>query len=203
MRRIRTRAIAMPAAVLVLALFASVAAANRLAVATAEMGDITIADFRFEAGGVDITCRITVSASLHSATNVKTVRALVGQVTHVEVGRCAEGAVTVLTETLPWQVLYNGFTGRLPAPTGVRLLLVGAAYRVSGGGVTCLARTDSSEPSGGTVALDERGVVTGLTLDPTLEIDIDDSGFLCELAGDVSVSGTASAGYPPVNVTLV
>jgi hypothetical protein len=188
----RNRIILLSATIVVLiSLTASTASANRFSIEEDDFAIVwTALTFTTDAG-VSVTCPVALAGSFHSRAITKTVNSLIGHVTSAQVGRCADGAITVLTATLPWHVAYGGFTGRLPSISGVNLRLIGAAYQVSDGGVTCLARTDSAEPSTAIAEVEAAGEITGVTADASAAIDIDDPSFMCTLAGDVQLSGRA------------
>lgn len=177
-------------AALVLAAAVTIASATRLGVNTTDFRAI-YPDLRFNTSAGSAECQITLLASFHSRTISKVSRALGGAITSATWGACDSGTMTILTETLPWHIQYNGFTGFLPNPTGVRVMMIGTAYRISIEGIACLARTDAAEPGGGTAAL-SGGTVTRLDADSSFVIDVDDSGFFCSLAGDATFSGSAN-----------
>lgn len=153
--------------------------------------------FTFEAAGTRVTCEIQLLATLHSRTIRKVPRSLVGHGTSGTVPRCAAGgAATLLQADLPWHLTYLGFVGRLPRPLAMLYLFVNFSFRVENGMLTCLAKTDASEPALLIVNLNESGRATSLRLDESVAIDIDDPGFLCGLAGDVRLSGTAEVTVP-------
>lgn len=189
-------------AAVMLAVTVSVASANRLSVSQTTFG-MSSPRLTFTTSVTSTECEVTLSGSFHSSTARKVNGSLVGHVTAAAIGRCEGGTATALAGTLPWNILYSGFTGRLPVMTGVNLRLVGASFEVTASGVTCLARTDTTEPSGGTVTLDEIGQLTSIVADPSLEIDIDTGGFLCDIAGDVSLSGTGSGLTAPATLRLI
>jgi hypothetical protein len=92
-------------------------------------------------------CEITLEGSFHTETIAKVVGSLIGYIDIARAGPCAQGAATILTETLPWHTRYSGFSGRLPAITSFNTNVIGLSYRIrEPGGVTCLARSTSAEP---------------------------------------------------------
>jgi hypothetical protein len=92
--------------------------------------------------GIGVRCPVTLEGSFHYRTIVKTLRSLIGLVTRAIVNNagCAAGHATVLTETLPWHVTYEGFTGTLPNITSLITLLAEPAFRIEQSGINCLAR---------------------------------------------------------------
>jgi hypothetical protein len=95
---------------------------------------------------VTARCALTVEGSLHTRTLPKVIGSLLGYITRVDLGACAIGTATVLTSTLPWHVRYSGFQGTLPNITSIITHVIGASWRISTGGVTCLARSSTTEP---------------------------------------------------------
>lgn len=120
------------------------AGAGRLSVAGAERGfrmewnSFTIeaqynALFEVTAGA---SCHVVLEGSFHSATLRKTAGALIGHVTNAvlsdpcrQVGNFL-ARVRLLTETLPWHVRYEGFSGVLPTIGSLRLGVVGIALEL-------------------------------------------------------------------------
>jgi hypothetical protein len=100
-------------------------------------------DFRWTFNNIELamgelvtTCKLTLEGSLHSRTIAKVAGSLIGHVTSVRTGECAP-AVTILTETLPWHVRYQSFSGRLPDTT---LVLVSVRFNLRQS--VCLLGTD-------------------------------------------------------------
>jgi hypothetical protein len=144
-----------------------------------------------EAGGnFPIRCPVTLEGSFHSATVAKVREALVGYITRAIVNNpgCTEGQATILRESLPWHVRYQSFTGALPAITGVRHYLIGAAFQIEPGlGIVCLARSSERFPAAGDAQREAGGNVTTLEPDSTLAIPV--TGTACPEAGIFSGSG--------------
>ena len=76
-------------------------------------------------GIVTVRCRVTLEGRLHSSTIAKVERSLIGAITRADVDTeaCTNGRARPRTETLPWHVTYEGFTGTLPNITAIILLL--------------------------------------------------------------------------------
>lgn len=99
----------------------------------------------------EVKCQLTLEGSMHSRTAAKVLGTLVGYVTRVALGACAVGTATVLRETLPWHVRYQGFQGTLPRITSIIGHVIDNSFRIREvGGGTCLARTSATEPAIGT-----------------------------------------------------
>jgi len=147
-----------------------------------------------EAAEAIVECNVTLEGSFHTNAITKEPGSLIGHITRAALTRpCTGGTATILTETLPWHVVYGGYGGRLPAITGVTLLLLNASFRVDPASVflpACLARTTVENPAAGTAELNEELLVTGLTPDPTALIPLS-GGFGCGIA-EGSFSSTNS-----------
>src|SRR5215217_2901314 len=85
---------------------------------------------------VTVRCQVTLEGSFHTRTIVKSPRALIGAVTKAQVNRagCTGGTGSTFngteryngvtpTNSLPWHITYEGFTGTLPTIGSVRILL--------------------------------------------------------------------------------
>jgi len=156
----------------------------------------TALEFRVEMSNV--RCPVVMEGNLHTATFVKSAGSLIGYITRGIVTRpCVGGTVWAFNGTeeneilrfrlgtsLPWHVTYEGFTGTLPNPTGVRTLLSEAAFIVRAsilGIVTlCTYRTGvvGGGNAGGVFNLGAGGAVTGYELDATRVIN-SSSGGIC------------------------
>lgn len=136
------------------------ASANRLSVDEQGFRIVwTSLEFTAPELGVRILCPVTLEGSFHSRTIVKTLHSLIGHVTRAIINGasppCTGGTATVLTENLPWHVTYEGFGGTLPIITSVRVLLIGARFRIDPSGIlpSCLATTTTTEPISGTIRI--------------------------------------------------
>ncbi len=92
--------------------------------------------------GIGVHCPVTLEGSFHTPTIRKVIGSLIGYVTRAAVRNeaCRGGHATVLTETLPWHVTYEGFTGTLPRITSIIELLAEPAFRIETAIITCLSR---------------------------------------------------------------
>jgi hypothetical protein len=171
MRNRLTTATAALAAALLLALSVTSAAA-RLSYSSQEFRIVWASlTFAGAEGGVSITCPVTLEGSFQARTFAKVREPTAARITAGTVGTCLEGAGTILTASLPWEVTYQSFTGTLPNITGVRYALVGAAFQVEPGlGIRCLARTTSLIPAAGEARRETRGSITSLITDSALTI---------------------------------
>jgi len=117
-----------------MALGAATATARNLSLSDQNIR-ITFTDLEFRAGEVRQDCHVTLEGSFHRATFAKSPEALVGYLTRALPGQCSLG-LTILAETLPWHVRYQGFGGTLPEIASITAKIFGASFRVS----TCLLR---------------------------------------------------------------
>lgn len=190
----RTRIGSVPAALaaaLALALAAGTASANRLSYSEVNFR-IVWASLRFsESGGnFPITCPVTLEGSFHERTLAKTRELAVGYITRASVNNagCTEGQGTVLTETLPWTVKFQSFSGTLPNILTVRHLLIGAAFQVEPGlGIVCLATSSERFPAAGEASREAGGNITSLRPDASLPLPI--TGTACPTSGIFGGSG--------------
>jgi hypothetical protein len=171
MRNHVTTAAAVLAAALLLALSAA-SSASRLSYSSKEFRIMWASlTFSAEEGGVSITCPVTLEGSFLERTATKVRDQLAARITSSNVGTCTEGTATILTETQPWDVTYQSFTGTLPNITGVRYALLNAAFQVEPGlGIVCLARTSREWPAAGEARREASGRITSLTTDSSLPI---------------------------------
>ncbi len=164
---------------LLMALAVGSASANRLSISHGSLFKAIFRPLRFVSAGVTASsCEVTLEGSFHSGTIRKVERALVGHISRASVGACTTGSATIRQETLPWHIQYLGFVGRLPAISGVRVILVGASYRLHEGifGRECTSTTTEAEPAAGIAELEamEAGGninVRNLRADETREIE--------------------------------
>jgi hypothetical protein len=153
-------------------------------------------NFIVEASGNNVSCPATLVGSFHSKTLSKVSGQLIGYITTAQMPRgleppCRGGTVTVLTETMPWHVLYLGFLGTLPRIIAVRMEFIGMRVQVrTAGGTTCLAGTTLAHPAVADTAVEtNEEVVTTLTFRPEFGIPLGGE-FICGFAGEGHVSGT-------------
>jgi len=160
---------------------------------------------------VTVRCPVTLEGSFHSRTLVKVASSLTGLITRaiLNSGACTNGRATLLVETLPWHLTYEGFTGRLPSIQSIKFSLIGLAFGIEIPGTNnCLAVSTTEEPASGMATLGAGGVVVGLRSDETRRIRLRDApgGFFCGLGsgsfagtGGLTVLGTTNS----VSITLI
>jgi hypothetical protein len=114
----------------------------------------------------NIQCEVQLEGSLHSRTIEKIRCSLIGYITAARILACARNAATILTETLPWHVQYESFTGTLPTITSIKTNVIGAAFRIREPFETCLARSTATNPSVGTYTI-VSGTITSAEISGT------------------------------------
>jgi hypothetical protein len=190
------------AATAFMALAISNASAGRLSVSS-ETWRITWTSLELSnTGGIGNTvrCPVTLEGNFHRRTITKVERTLIGYITAARVNNagCTGGRATINRETLPWHLTYLSFDGRLPAITRLRLLLIGAKFRINNTSLTCNATTTATEPAVGAANIEAGGGISSLEAEPGAQIRLEGEGF-CSLGngffrgpGTVSVLGAAT-----------
>lgn len=180
-------------AILALTVFlaSGTASANRLSMTEQALG-AAWSQLSIDGAGADITCRAAIGATFHSPTLSKTRGALIGHVIDApQPTSCLGGSATMLQETLPWHVTYEGFTGSLPNIGSIIFLFVGLSIRVDPNGIppACLGRTTTTNNFSATAIRDADGDIGGLRADETDRIPLL-GDFGCN-AFTAALSGTA------------
>jgi hypothetical protein len=160
----------------------------------------------------EISCAVTLEGSFHNRVITKTNGSLIGYITRVATGpiaNCTKNNVTAiryLPEGLPWHVLYDSFSGTLPAITNVRLQFVGLQVLITAFGSSCLYRSLGEAPAFFNMRREAGSTVTSLVAEGTQPIRLLSGGIICpELAGfagtatQVTRLGTTGA----IHVTLI
>jgi hypothetical protein len=186
-------------AIVVLAAMASHAFANRLEWSERSFRIVwTNFEWAFEGGG-GILCPVTMEGTWHARTFVKRAELLIGHVTAAAaaaMANCMGGSMTP-DVTTPWNVRYDGFTGRLPAITGLKVRIVSMRFSLFDGIITCILTTEATKPFKGTFNVNAAGEALTFTPDPTGTIElVAGSSMLCFF---VTANPAANAG----NVTLL
>lgn len=180
------------AAAMMLSLVATASARN---VSVSQRGYELDYGFRFEAGGNNIRCEPSIFLGIYKeSTFAKAQHQQVDEIRHSSSRSqtCTGGGLTVLTETLPWQVDYEGFSGRLPQITAIRTSIIGLAFRISTSGLGCLVATTATKPAFAEFLIGAGGTIEGYRFDERVGIPLG-GGFLCSAAGEGHLSGV-----PPV-----
>lgn len=155
---------------------------------------------------INISCPVTLDGSFHSKTLSKVSGQLVGYVTEVSVGppaSCNGGSATILGP-LPWHIRYDRFEGTLPAITGIRVQLVGAAFLVATSVGSCLYRSNASKPAFGIVRVGAGGAVSGLQADSSASIEepAAENEFLCPPSGRFEQTGSVTVPNSTTRITV-
>jgi hypothetical protein len=181
------------AATLLMAFAVTTANANHLSVSNqAFRVTWSLLTLSGEGGSPTIKCPLTLEGSFHSATIAKTLGLLIGYVSRAIFGAgmaCQGGSATVLTNTLPWHVTYEGFSGRLPAITSVRLLLRRVALVEEWLSVLCLYKENGTEQAAGEVTVEAGGNATRLVPDSTIRLPLFEGGIFCPNKGGFTGEG--------------
>jgi hypothetical protein len=137
-------------ATMLLGALVSTASAGRLEISTKELS-MMWRSVEFRLPFATPRCQVTLDSTLHERTMIKDLGTLMGYITRAILGTCTGGTATILTSTLPWHVRYSDFEGTLPEITSIIVHVIGASFRISGGGFTCLARSEANHPGVGTI----------------------------------------------------
>jgi hypothetical protein len=134
-------------------------------------------------GELETECSVTLLGQVDTSTITK-IKEKKGDIDHTEIAGCEPAPVVALDETLPWEVTYQSFTGRLPTIVTVRLLLIRAAFLVEFGGFAeCLVTTTALNPAAAEAIIGAGGSATGLDADQDETIpftDLPPFSFLCD-----------------------
>ncbi len=165
------------AAALFLSFTVTSASANRLSLSNQNFR-ITFAELKFfdvpVEPGRETKCPVTLEGSFHSRTLLKIVGELIGFVTRARVNEAGcrpEGDfATFLEASLPWHVTYQGFTGRLPAITRIRVLFANVAYESRFPFLRCLFEENGLESISGEFIREAGGAITNFEFDHSTTI---------------------------------
>jgi|SRR6185436_1393968 len=196
------------AAVLALAIGIASASADRLRFSNQRTRS-TWRSYEWRTGGSSVRCPLTLEGSLHSATIVKA-RALIGFITRATVHStaCTGGAVTVLQESLPWHVRYNGFFGVLPAFERIDWSYTGSKYLIftAPSALTCTMLATEANPLVDSLFVESGGEVRAIRANEEAQIPL--TGELgCAFLGNARTSGTGGVmllgATTPIRITLI
>lgn len=181
------------AATLLMATAVSSATANRLSISNKafRINWTNLKLFGEEAAsGVSLACPVTLEGSFHQFTITKNPRTLLGYVSRAAVTTtaCTGGRATILTETLPWHVTYEGFTGTLPTITGIRVLLRNLAFQVEILGQLCLYG-GAGENAEATINREAGGNVTTVTPNRAVLLRFNRGSIFCPARGGFENDG--------------
>jgi len=208
-----TTGLAVSAATLLLALAVTNASANRLSVSGKNLR-IVYRSLEFteeEAALGTVRCPVTLEGSFHSGTIAKVRGALIGHLSRASIGAassCTGGDATVLSETLPWHIAYQSFSGTLPRISSVRLSLIGVAALIHIRQVFeffCRVRTTVTNPANAEALVEAGGTATNLRPDEVTGIPLfecpSSTGHLAAPAGDGAITVLGST--TKIAITLI
>lgn len=141
-----------------------------------------------DSSGNSVACPLTLSGRFLEQRIVKTVGAKIGEITGGALGRCVTGTATLLTETMPWEIRYGGFTGSLPSISGININIIGFAFGVAVSGIACLTPSEVERPFGAIINRITPGVAENIRVDETRTIGV---GGLCGILSPESFQGTS------------
>jgi hypothetical protein len=210
-------------AMLCLAAMASVAGARRLAFSENHIraGWPAGERVRFNNAEFNIECQMTMEGSFHSRTLSKVCGQLIGYITVASLPvECVDAnnregqagalnGVEFMTNTLPWHVRFDSFTGVLPRIAGIRVQIIGAAFLLHDNTPRfCLYLSDAASPLYAIFEL-TAGTITAMRLDETRPIPKHGEllGTFC-LAPNITLSRKATSveiqrSTTKITVTLV
>ena len=185
-----TRLLAGVVAALALGAATGTASANRLSISSQSFrlnwAPATIAGQ--SGSGISVECNLTFEGSFQRTTTEKTVGQPLGDITRPTLGTCTGGSATLLSETLPWHITYEAFTGTLPNITGVVARFIGVSIGITDSGLPCLLRTEAEHPVSATAIRGEGSTVTGVRFDET-DLIVGAGNFVCRMLR-LNLSGT-------------
>jgi hypothetical protein len=193
-------------AAMVMSLTMSIASARRISLSNQRFVGIW-PSLNLSGAGLNVNCPVTLEGSFHSQTLSKVSGALIGYVSSAKTNAlgCTGGVDRILTESLPWHLQYNSFTGALPSISGLRMALIGARLRNEVEGFTCLFGTTQRFPGFAIVGVGEGTRANSMEADAAASIPFNRGEFLCELVGEGRFSGRAELfvlGSTSTRVTL-
>ena len=135
--------------------------------------------------GHHVECNVTLLGRYSTNTIAKTPGVNQGTINHGETEGCVHGSLTIRTETMPWNLRYIGFTGRLPRIETIRTGLIGASLRWrEESGLECTSTTEAEEPM---VFIREGSSLENIRADETRTIAL--NGALCGFASPGRFTG--------------
>jgi hypothetical protein len=195
-------ALATLAMIVVMLSAADTASANRLSINNETYRVIWNPMNFITRGGTRISCRVTLEG-VNNRISSKLARGGIGFETSARIEGCSGGTIVFLTETLPWPITYESFTGTLPNIEQVLLSTDEMTFRW-GSLSTCLYTVTFAAPQ--LMSWVRRLSTSQIILVNLLQSWISSPSFLCE-AEDIRLSGTGAitreGGFEGVFVTLI
>jgi hypothetical protein len=132
----------------------------------------------------EVYCPFTLEGTFHSRALSKVSGSLIGYVTRAPLDErnCRGGRSRFLTETLPWHIRYESFSGILPAIETIRGQIIGLAALAAPEnlfGESCLYVTSATSPGDFILTREGGGTVTQFRWDESLRIPKHSGGPLC------------------------
>lgn len=144
-------------------------------------------------GFIQVRCNVTLRGSFHYRTSSKTRGALAGYITSAALTRpCSGGEAWILngteraTNTLPWHISYDSFTGTLPRIRTLRTAVIGGSFLLLALGNGCRYQSTAASPGFGRINLNElTGEANSLQAENSSSIPLSET-----LAGSCPASGS-------------
>ncbi len=138
----------------------------------------------FAAFGFSASCEVRLKGTFHTTSFAKARQNLIGSVTQASARQPCEGnEAWILNGTefqifpeapfatsLPWNLRYFSFTGRLPSISTITFAIVGMSVLIQSALGSCLYRTTESEPFVMIATREAGGGITALRADETATI---------------------------------
>ena len=164
----------------------------------------------FRSGAGTISCNVTLLGRFNASSIAKEREIAQGRISHGELESCGGGGATIRTETMPWELRYVSFAGRLPSEiTGITTNLIRASFRVepTGSGLACEPVTEATHPGVGIIESFSAGAVENIRADETREIPLGGRNFFCQFGGASFFAGRGLIRNLPrtakITVTLI
>lgn len=195
---------------------ASVMLSLCIAAAGASAGRLRLTESRFRAtwapltaymferfGQTTVSCNVTMEGAFHASTIAKVAESLIGLITRASLAgeTCRNGTIRLLTETLPWHIRYDSFSGALPSISRVNVSFIGLSFEASASTLVCLARSTQANPMVERIDREAGGVIS-MSSDETIRIP--GTGSLCNAS--LSYEGEARVTSPlgaSITLTLI
>jgi hypothetical protein len=153
-----------------------------------------------------VRCPVTLEGSLHARTMSKVVETLIGYITSARVfeAACVGGRAGFKTETLPWTIRYNSFTGTLPNISSVKRVALWGKINLPIEGAECFyTANDPVQRRWVSIELIEeaRGAITQVRFSANVDPE-PTNRFPCPAAVRLEGQGTETVLGSPTRITL-
>lgn len=152
-----------------------------------------------------INCPVTLAVSLTEAVITKTPRGRIGSVVRASVDEAScsrEGSVKILERSLPWTVMYEGFSGTLPLILSILLVVPSVSMQATIGAVVCLYRATETRPFRGTLEL-ANGRALVFRASEASFIPLFEGFFLCPSQARVRGPANVNASFGEITLRLI